>query len=511
VHAFIAVFLIMPLLPSTWLQAQATLAGSASIGGMVTDSASGPAAGAIVTLRSASGSDVQTTKADTSGAYHFRGISDGSYSVHARLSETCQATSPIVALHAGQTATIDLTLPPAFAGSGSSAAASVGTPQFYDEPTFTVAGVTDTTNLGGHGSDTVVRAKESLAKDAISLERTQASKPLEPVSATETEAALRDALRHSPNSVDANLQLGRALLTDNKASDALPYLRRAGELLSPDTTSARAASVHHALGEAEEKAGNPLAAVHEFQRSAELDPSESNYFDWGAELLLHHAPEPADEVFRNGSSRFPDSRRMRIAAGVAAYLRGTYDDAARQLCQASDMDPGDPAPYLFLGKIESVDSTRSDEVYRRLKRFAEQHPENAWANYYYALSLWKRRRAPGDAAAIGTIESLLQRAVQIDPKFDLAYLQLGILHADREDFPAAVAAYRKAAEANPGLEAAHYRLAQTYRRIGDAAHAKQELEVYERLSKEASAQLQREHREVQQFVYTLKDGGQTPR
>src|SRR4030081_1370491 len=42
--------------------------------------------------------------------------------------------------------------------SASDAAHSV-TPPFYDEPQFTVAGVADATNLGGHGSDTVVRTK----------------------------------------------------------------------------------------------------------------------------------------------------------------------------------------------------------------------------------------------------------------------------------------------------------------------------------------------------------------
>src|SRR6266550_2560036 len=46
---------------------------------------------------------------------------------------------------------------------------STRTPQFYDEPQFTVAGVADTTNLGGHGSDTVMRTKEALAKDTVSL------------------------------------------------------------------------------------------------------------------------------------------------------------------------------------------------------------------------------------------------------------------------------------------------------------------------------------------------------
>src|SRR6185295_14773551 len=42
-------------------------------------------------------------------------------------------------------------------------------PEFFDEPQFTVAGVTDTTNLGGHGSNTVARTKDALAKDVALL------------------------------------------------------------------------------------------------------------------------------------------------------------------------------------------------------------------------------------------------------------------------------------------------------------------------------------------------------
>jgi TPR repeat protein len=81
---------------------------------------------------------------------------------------------------------------------------------------------------------------------------------------------------------------------------------------------------------------------------------------------------------------------------------------------------------------------------------------------------------------------------------------LGILYSDRGNFSAAIAAYQKAAAANPRMEAAHYRLAQTYRRTGETAKAQKELQLYEQLSKEAAAQVEREHREIQQFVYTLQ-------
>ncbi len=321
---------------------------------------------------------------------------------------------------------------------------SAAQPEFFDEPAFTVAGVTDTTNLGGHGSNTVVRTKEALAKDVVSLGAAPVTK--------------ESAIKESPQSP----------------------------------------------AQIEEKQGNPLQAVHEYQRAAETNPSESNFFDWGAELLVHHAVEPAIEVFSKGHRLFPDSARMLVGLGVAWYARGSYEQAALRLCEASDLNPGDPNPYLFLGKIQSVETTQSEGLVERLQRFARLQPENALANYYYALSLWKQRKNLDDTQTLVQVESLLQKSVRLAPKLGLGYLQLGILSSDRKDFPQAISYYQKAIDASPRLEDAHYRLAQAYRRIGEQSKAQQELQLYDQLSKQTAEEVERERHEVQQFVYTLR-------
>jgi tetratricopeptide (TPR) repeat protein len=139
------------------------------------------------------------------------------------------------------------------------------------------------------------------------------------------------------------------------------------------------------LGDIEEKSGNP-SAVRQYQRAAELDPSEPYFFDWGSELLLHRAVEPAIEVFNKGNRSFPRSARMLVALGVAWYSNGSYDQAAQRLCEASDLNPGDPKAYLFLGKIQSVETMQSECSTERLARFMRLQPENALA-YYYAVNL----------------------------------------------------------------------------------------------------------------------------
>ena len=40
-------------------------------------------------------------------------------------------------------------------------------------------------------------------------------------------------------------------------------------------------------------AGNFVAAEHEYETAAHIDPSEANLFDWASELLLHRTLDPA--------------------------------------------------------------------------------------------------------------------------------------------------------------------------------------------------------------------------
>jgi tetratricopeptide (TPR) repeat protein len=245
--------------------------------------------------------------------------------------------------------------------------------------------------------------------------------------------------------------------------------------------------------------------VREYQSAAELNPTEPNLFDWGTELLTHHAVEPAMTVFSKGNHLFPRSARMLVGLGVSSYGVRSYDEAAQSLCRASDLNPDDPIPYLVLGKMESGENAGSAAVVERLERFARRQPENAMANYYYALSLWNGRRSSGSTADPAQVERLLEKSVRLDPRLGSGYLQLGIVYADRGDFAKAIGAYQKAIETSPDLEEAHYRLAQAYRRMGEMEKAQAEIQVYKRASKTLEEQSERERREVRQFVYTLRD------
>jgi tetratricopeptide (TPR) repeat protein len=236
-----------------------------------------------------------------------------------------------------------------------------------------------------------------------------------------------------------------------------------------------------------------------------LNPSEAYLFDWGAELLLHHAAEPAVEVFTKANRLFPRSAHILTGLGTSWYALGSYENAVQRLCEASDLNPGDSNPYLFLGRVQAVESTPSGAITERLQRFARLQPENAMANYYYAVSVWKGRKSPADADNFAQVKALLEKAIHLDPAFGPAYLQLGILYSERKDLSNAVAAYQNAIRATPDMEEAHYRLAQTYRQAGETSKAQAELQRYEQISKEKAAEIEGQRHEVQQFVYELRE------
>jgi tetratricopeptide (TPR) repeat protein len=112
---------------------------------------------------------------------------------------------------------------------------------------------------------------------------------------------------------------------------------------------------------------------------------------------------------------------------------------------------------------------------------------------------------------MATVESLLHKAVHLDPKFGAAYLQLGILYSEQGDSAKAIAAYQNATETNPGLEEAHYRLARAYSRAGEKSKSEAELRLYEQVSKKAAEEAEHERREIQQLVYTLRDANSPQR
>jgi len=189
---------------------------------------------------------------------------------------------------------------------------------------------------------------------------------------------------------------------------------------------------------------------------------------------------------------------------MALYSRGNYDGAVKALLRAADLSPSDPQCYYFLSKAYDSSPGQADEVMQRFQRFAELQPRNARAPYYYAMSLWKGRRAQDASVDFQQIEMLLKKSVELDAKFPEAHLQLGNLYSDQRKYDVAVPQYQQALALNADLADAHYRLGQALVHLGKKDEAQEQLRVYQKLRTEHLAEVERQRAEVRQFVYSEK-------
>jgi tetratricopeptide (TPR) repeat protein len=417
---------------------------SAIVTGTVCDSENRPVENATVALESDSHAHKFTFQSDSQGRYRFAAVPAGSYELRAIKSGYGVAKNGPFVLYRAESKSVELRLPAEeAAATGQDNPAPVN---FSDEIHFNVAGVSDPSNLGGHGSDTVLRTKETLAKETASLKR---EAPMQP--------------NNNPNEEVANR-----------------YAR---------------------LAEVAEREGRPLDAVHEYQQAAELQPNEAHLFAWGADLLLHRAFEPAIEVFTKGHRLYPSSVRMLLGLSVASYDQGAMEQGKKFLLEACDLSPGDPNPYLFLGKLQEAERVEPPGWPERFARFVRLRPENPLAHYYYAVALGKQEPVNENLAVI---ESELKRAIEIDPQLGGAYLELGILYSQRKEYPEAISALQKAIEVTPLPAEAHYRLGQVYGRMGEAEKAGQEIALFKQISEKEKSEAERERHKIQQFVYTLR-------
>jgi tetratricopeptide (TPR) repeat protein len=526
--------LVMMLIPSTFAQqALRRDAGGVTLRGTVLEIDGKPVSGAIVHLGTKDLPNMAETRSDAGGAFVFPSLPADAYQLSA---EKLGLESRIVAVSTiskNAIESIDLVLKERGATQAvrSTPASEARAMEFSDQPDFAVAGVTDWTAIGGHGSDSILRTSESLADETVEL-KPQMGASGKTVGADaskedESESELRAMLARAPGSFELSKRLGELYLRNKRYVEAIPLLdsayqrdktsaavqydlvqayegagelAKAGEWVHQLLAEKQSGDSYRLAGELDEKLGNPLLAVHEYELAVKLDPSEQNYFAWGSELLLHRAVWQAQEVFQKGAAAYPKSVRMQTALGTALFAEARYDEAALSLCNASDMDPANPTPYIFMGKVQMAAPNTLACVEPKLGRFLRQQPENSTANYLYAMSILKSLEQAPDKQDEQKAEGLLLKAVALDPKCGEAYLQLGVIAASQHSFDKAIEFYGKAIETDPQLADAHYRLGVAYERIGQPAKAKREFHLHDQIERQQAEIVDKQRREVKQFM-----------
>ena len=502
--------------------------------GVVHDAAGTTVADARVTLRGDRPMVFREAITDSAGQFTFKGVATGKFSLTASRGSLQSATVVVDLSAPGEQKPVNLVLGGPRTKTPTTQEASQSM-QFADQPDFVIAGVTDWTAAGGHGSDSSLRTSEALTRQAVSLKPRQAERAGAGPSggaakAGESESALRAAVAKDPKGFEANSKLGRFYEEAGRYEDAIQPLQTAYQAdranyeneddlakaleMAGNASEARdhvrrllagreTAELHRMEGELDEKLGDPLSAVQAFQQAARMDPSEENYFAWGSELLIHRAVWQAKEVFDEGAKHYPQSVRMLTARGADLFAGAMYDDAALDLCRASDLSPESLEPYLFMGKIEIAAPNSLPCVVEKIARFEKLQPTNSLANYYYAMALKKQESSDADPQDMGRVKYLLTRAVTLDPKFAEGYLELGNLSAGEKQWEPAIAFYLQAIQADPDSADAHYRLGVAYERTGDHGKAREQFQLHGSIASRQAAEIQRQREAIKQFVVIL--------
>src|SRR5579862_4505634 len=273
----------------------------------------------------------------------------------------------------------------------------------------------------------------------------------------------REALRLDPKKEEARLALGRALISQQKFSEAIVLLREyvdhepldfqgyytAGlaykglEQWEPSIELLQRAAklnpssyeVHYDLGSVLAATGQTEHAIHELRAAEKIRPSAPEVHDQLAQLL---AKSGQTELAKK-----EHSESIALASRDDAHARaGEFNAQANQLLAAGN-------------------ARAAAGAYREALR---ADPNNPQLHYNLSLALDKL----GDQSAE---RHELERATQLNPGFAVAHNQLGILEMQRGQMAEAEASFKKAIASDPRYADAQNNLGVLYSRGGKDSDA----------------------------------------
>ena len=239
------------------------------------------------------------------------------------------------------------------------------------------------------------------------------------------------------------------------------------------------AELHSILGKAEATEKNYKAAALEYQKAAEMAPSETNVFNFGM-ALFHLDHNAAITILRYGVQKYPDSVKLRVALGTVLYADGKSLEGAQFLCEAQELNPIDPHPMELLAETEIVPPEVASRVTALFADLHKRYEHDGMILYDYTMVQSGRWSNSNDPTPPHFADSL-ETALRLDPKLHQAYFQLSLLAEQQKNYAEEIRLLKRAIGLDPNKEEYHYRLAFAYRKSGDDAKFREELNEFQKL------------------------------
>jgi tetratricopeptide (TPR) repeat protein len=159
--------------------------------------------------------------------------------------------------------------------------------------------------------------------------------------------------------------------------------------------------------------------------------------------------------------------------GVAFMEQYKHEDAVKQFKQALEGDPNFAVARinLALAYFYLNDSRAAVEEARAGVKLA---PDSPYAHYALAAALRNEKLYDESLAEFNKVLS-------IDPRDSATNIQIGQLHAQKQQYPQAIAAFQRAIESEPYNATAVYSLAQSLNRSGQRAEGQKAFDRFQQL------------------------------
>ncbi|HET7349153.1 MAG TPA: tetratricopeptide repeat protein [Acidobacteriaceae bacterium] len=286
----------------------------------------------------------------------------------------------------------------------------------------------------------------------------------------------RKAQALNPAMPGLQMNLGLALFKSGNLRGAMhefePLLKKQ-DPASPDAQRLRIllGMCHYGLGEY-------AAAVPPLREAMQRDPQDLPY-----RLVLAHSCLRAKEyqcvldVYHEILSLNAESAEADMLAGEALDEMHDHNGAVEQFRAAVKADPKQPGVHFGLGYLLWTGS-QWDDAEQQFRAELDNNPQNVQALVYLADS--QIRQNHFDSA-----RPLLEKALRIDPKFEMAHLEIGILDSQAGRNEDALRELHQAATLNPKDVQVHWRLARLYQAMGRKQEAQAEFDRTRTLTKAA--------------------------
>ncbi len=299
----------------------------------------------------------------------------------------------------------------------------------------------------------------------------------------------RKALALNPSMPGLRLNLGLSLFKSGALKDAIATFTPL--LKSAPPSSPEALRLKTLIGMAHYGLGEYGAAVSYLREVTASDPQNLPMRMLLAQSCLWSKQyQCVLDVYHEILNLNAESAEADMLAGEAYDEMKDRADAVTQFRAAVKADPHLPNVHFGLGYL-LWNLMQYEEAAKEFQAELDNNPEHAQALTYLADTNIKLNH-PEPALP------LLEKAIRLDPKLELAHLDLGILYSDTGRQSEALQEFKTAAALNPNDVNVHWRLGRFYQAAGEKAMAKAEFDKTRSLQKAADESIFSKLKEAQE-------------